>query len=288
MRYVGNVIRPPSEAQSLILQATIGCAHNKCIFCGTYRDEPFRVRDLQELFEDIRMAKRYYGSVKRVFLADGDALILPTEKLAEILGYLRKTFPELQRAGIYARANDILRKSSEELQQLAALGLKILYIGLESGSDTVLSLMEKNCTAEEAAQGCDLAQRSGMKLSTIILLGIGGTKHSQEHALESARLINRINPRYLSVLSLMILPNTPLHSMIEKREFELPGPVALLEEMELFLRNLAVEQCIFRSNHASNYLPLSGTLDKDRDKLLEAVQWAIRNDMVKPEFLRGL
>lgn len=288
MRYVGNVIRPPSEANSLILQATIGCAHNRCIFCGTYRDQPFQLRDLSELFEDIQMAKRYYGSVKRVFLADGDALILPTDRLIKILNYLRKTFPELQRVGIYARANDILRKSGQELQQLAELGLKILYVGIESGSDSVLNFIEKNCTFQEAVKGCTLAQQSGMKLSTIILLGIGGKKYREEHAIESARLINEINPRYLSVLSLMVLPNTPLYRMIKNREFELPDPLSLLEEMRIFLEHLRVDQCIFRSNHASNYLPLAGTLNKDREKLLNAIRWSIRNDLIKPEFLRGL
>lgn len=288
MRYVGNVIRPPSEADSLILQATIGCAHNRCIFCGTYRDQPFRMRDLAELFQDIEMAKKYYGSVRRVFLADGDALILPAKRLAEILRFLHKTFPELQRVGIYARANDILKKTREELEELAALGLKILYVGLESGSDKVLELMKKNCTFEEAVQGCRLAQSCGMKLSTIILLGIGGRRYSEEHARGSARLINEISPRYLSVLSLIILRNTPLHEMVNKGDFELPDPVSSLREMALLLENLHVEQCIFRSNHASNYLPLAGTLNKDREKLLQNLRWAISQEVIKPEFLRGL
>lgn len=288
MRYVGNVIRPPSEADSLILQATIGCTHNKCIFCGTYQGVPFRMRDLNELFEDIVMAKSYYGTVKRVFLADGNALILPTSRLREILLFLKRTFPELQRVGIYSRANEILKKSPEELEELCSLGLKIVYIGLESGSDDVLSFINKKCTREEAIAGCLRAQKAGMKLSTIILLGMGGKKWSDVHAIESASLINAINPRYLSSLSLMVLPVTPIYQMVKSHEFELPGPEELLREMRLFLENLEADQCIFRSNHASNYLPLSGTLKKDKKKLLSLIDEALKEKLFKPEFFRGL
>ncbi|MHC9544439.1 MAG: radical SAM protein [Vulcanimicrobiota bacterium] len=288
MRYVGNVIRPPSEADSLILQATIGCTHNKCIFCGTYQGEPFRMRDLNQLFEDIVMAKSYYGTVKRVFLADGNALILPTSRLREILIFLKRTFPELQRVGIYSRANEILKKSPEELEELCSLGLKIVYIGLESGSDDVLSFINKKCTREEAIAGCLRAQKAGMKLSTIILLGLGGKKWSDVHAVESASLINAINPRYLSSLSLMVLPVTPLYQMLKYNEFELPEPEGLLREMRLFMENLEADQCIFRSNHASNYLPLSGTLKKDKKKLLSLIDEALKEKLFKPEFFRGL
>ncbi len=288
MRYVGNVIRPPSEADSLILQATIGCTHNKCIFCGTYRGEPFRMRDLNELFEDIVLARSYYGKVRRVFLADGNALILPTSRLREILLFLKRTFPELQRVGIYARANEILRKSAEELEELCSLGLKMVYVGLESGSEDVLSFINKKCTREEAIEGCLRAHNAGMKLSTIILLGLGGKKWSDLHAFESARLINAINPRYLSVLSLMLLPVTPLYQMVQRHEFELPGPEGLQREMKLFLENLEVEQCIFRSNHASNYLPLSGTLKKDKERLICLIDDALKEKLFKPEFFRGL
>jgi radical SAM superfamily enzyme YgiQ (UPF0313 family) len=288
MRYVGHVIRPPSEADSLILQATIGCAHNRCAFCGTYRDEPFRIRKEEELFEDIAMAKAFYGSVKRVFLADGDAIVLPTEKLLRILAFLKKTFPELQRVGIYARATDILMKEEAELRELAAQGLKILYVGLESGADEVLRFIDKGYTHDDAVRGCLRAQECGMKLSTIILLGLGGTRFSKDHALESGRLINEIKPRYLSVLTLMILPNAPLREMIEEGTFELPGPPAMLEELELFIESLNVNHCIFRSNHASNYLSLAGTLSKDKPRLLAMLREARRKGTLRPEFFRGL
>jgi len=288
MRYVGHVIRPPSEADSLILQATIGCAHNRCTFCGTYRDQPFRIREEKELFEDIALAQRQFGRVRRVFLADGDAIVIPTERLERLLLRLKEAFPELQRVSIYARATDILLKSRDELKLLSELGLKTLYVGLESGSDEVLKAIEKGYTHEEAVQGCLLAQEAGMKLSTIILLGLGGKLNSKAHAEESARMINEISPRFLSVLTLMILKNTPLHTMIRKKEFELPEPMGMLEELFLFLEKLQVDRCIFRSNHASNYLPLSGTLHKDRERLLEMVNGAIQFGRLKPEFLRGL
>jgi len=288
MRYVGNVIRPPSEADSLILQATIGCTHNKCTFCGTYRNEAFRMRDLNELYEDMALAKSYYGTVKRVFLADGNALVMPTTRLREILVHLKSVFPELQRVGIYARANDILRKSVEDLRELFSLGLKIIYVGLESGSDDVLYFVNKKCSREEAVEGCLRAQKAGMKLSTIILLGLGGKKWSDAHAYESACMLNAIGPRYLSVLSLMVLPVTPLYQMVQSHQFEMPGPEGLLREMKMFIENLEVEQCIFRSNHASNYLPLSGTLKKDKGKLISLIDDALEEKLFKPEFFRGL
>jgi radical SAM superfamily enzyme YgiQ (UPF0313 family) len=288
MRYVGHVIRPPSEADSLILQATIGCAHNRCIFCGTYRDQPFRIKEEKELFEDIALAKKQFARVRRVFLADGNAIVIPAERLQRLLTHLRETFPELQRVSIYARATDILLKSEEELKLLGELGLKTLYVGLESGSDEVLRFIDKGYTHDEAVKGCLLAQQAGMKLSAIILLGLGGKALWREHAEESARIINEISPRYLSVLSLMILKNTPLYPMIKKKEFELPEPLGMLEELALFLEKLTVEQCIFRSNHASNYLPLSGTLSKDRARLVETVKGAMSFGRLKPEFLRGL
>ncbi len=288
MRYVGHVIRPPSEADSLILQATIGCTHNRCTFCGTYRDQPFRIKEEKELFEDIALAKRHFGRVRRVFLADGDAIVISTERLERLLLHLKETFPEMQRVSIYARATDILYKSVEELKLLSDLGLKTLYVGLESGSDEVLGIIDKGYTRIEAVKGCLRAQEAGMKLSAIILLGLGGKTLSKIHAEESARMINEINPRFLSVLTLMILKNTPLYQMIKKKEFELPEPLGMLEELALFLESLQVDYCIFRSNHASNYLPLSGTLNKDRERLLETVQGAIRFGQLKPEFLRGL
>ncbi|MDQ7825620.1 MAG: radical SAM protein [Candidatus Eremiobacteraeota bacterium] len=288
MRYVGHVIRPPSEADSLILQATIGCAHNRCTFCGTYRDEPFRLRDLDELFEDIAMARRCYGEVRRIFLADGDAIVMPSERLLRILVRLKETFPELQRVGIYARATDVLMKSGDELTELYHHGLKILYVGLESGADRVLRFIEKGYTSEEAIEGCLRAQKSGMKLSTIILLGVGGKEWSSEHARESARMINEVKPRYLSVLTLMVLKGTPLAARVEQGEFSLPGPEGMLEEMKLFIDGLTVDHCIFRSNHASNYVALSGTLRKDKQRLMALVEQAHLMGAYRPDFFRAL
>ncbi|MBI2265522.1 MAG: radical SAM protein [Armatimonadetes bacterium] len=288
MRYRGNVIRPPSEAGSYILQVAWGCSHNRCTFCGTYGDLTFQIRPLEEVREDILMAKSYYGDLRRVFLADGNALVLPTERLLGILGCLKEAFPSLQRVGIYARATDILRKSAEELRDLRAAGLGIVYVGLESGSDSVLSLVRKGCTRDEAVAGCIRAKEADLKLSTIILLGIGGKSLSREHSLESARLVNAINPRYLSLLTLMILKNTPLYEKVQQGLFELPDPGGLLEEMKLFIENLDVRQTIFRTNHASNYLSLEGTLGKDRDRILREIDRALQAGFLRPEFIRGL
>lgn len=287
MRYVGNVIRPPAEAESYILQVTFGCAHNKCAFCGTYKDMPFEMRPLGEVKEDILMASHFYGDVRRVFLADGNAFILPTERLLKIMGYLKESFFSLRRVAVYARASDILLKTADELKELKSNGLNVLYVGLETGSDKILSAINKGYTHEEAVVGCLRAQEAGLKLSTIILLGIGGKENSYEHSLESVRMINAINPRYLSVLTLMLLKNTPLYREHRKKIFELPDPLDLLKEMRLFVENLNLSGCIFRTNHASNYVSLEGVLNKDKEKILRNLDEAIEKNSLRPEFLRG-
>ncbi|MBI2251934.1 MAG: radical SAM protein [Armatimonadetes bacterium] len=288
MKYQEYVIRPPSEARSFILQVTLGCSHNQCAFCGTYRDIPFQVKSLKEIHKDILMAKNYYGDLRRVFLADGNALILPTERLLKIIDYLKEVFPSLQRVGIYSRASDILLKTSEELKALKSAGMNIFYVGLESGSDKVLSIMEKGYTHAQAVKGCLKAQESGIKLSTIILLGIGGKDLAFEHALESAQMLNTINPRYLSVLTLTILKNTPLYIKQKMGIFQLPKPKELLEEMKIFLENLNLSGCIFRTNHASNYLSLEGILNKDQERILQELKQALKVGFLRPEFLRSL
>ena len=289
MRYVGNVFRPPSEAGSLLLQVTIGCSHNRCDFCAMYRDKQFRVRPLEHVMEDIETAKDYYGTgVRRVFLCDGDAFVLRPAKLALILDRLAATFPELQRVGIYANARDILSKSEQELAQLHAKRLDILYLGLESGSDRILNDNHKGATAEQMIAAVNKAQAAVIKASVIYLLGLGGMELWKENALASAKAVSQMNPSYLSALTVTVIPGTPLYDRLEAGEFALPDPAGFLKELRLFLENANVKATVFRSNHASNYLALAGRLPRDKARLVREIDDALEHGRLRPEWSRGL
>jgi radical SAM superfamily enzyme YgiQ (UPF0313 family) len=289
MRYVGNIFRPPSEADSLLLQATIGCSHNRCTFCAMYRDKQFRVRRLEEVLEDIAAAREYYGpDVRRVFLCDGNALILPTPHLIKILTTLEQTFPDLQRVGVYANARDIVSKSIPDLREFVAHRLSIFYLGLESGSDAILRQIDKGATAEEMVAGVRHGMSAGMKSSVIFLLGLGGRKYWRENAIDSARAVSQMNPNYLSALTVTVVPGTPLARQLKSGEFELPEPAEFAAELKLFLEQVEVKATVFRSNHASNYVPLEGRLPKDKERMVAELTEAIRNHRFKPEYLRGL
>jgi radical SAM superfamily enzyme YgiQ (UPF0313 family) len=291
MRYEGAVIRPPSEADSYILQLTYGCSHNRCTFCGTYLDKPFRIRPEEEVLEDIALAGRCARGTRRVFLADGNALVLSTGRLMTILDALASAFPGLQRVGAYANARDLLRKPSDELQALCARGLRIVYLGLESGSDEVLRRIEKGATAAEMTAGVQGAQQAGMRVSVIALLGLGGPELSAEHAEATGRVVSRMDPRYLSVLTLMLVPGTPLYESHQQGRFRLMAPEDLLVELRQLVQGLdGLSGCIFRTNHASNYLPLAGTLPKDKQRLLTVLDQAITmgRAVFRPEAWRGL
>lgn len=289
MRYVGNIFRPPSEADSLLLQATIGCSHNRCTFCAMYRDKQFRVRRLEDVIEDIGAAREHHGpGVRRVFLCDGNALILPTPHLLRILTALEQAFPDLQRVGVYANARDLVSKSVEDLQELVRHRLSIFYLGLESGSDAILKQIDKGATAGEMVAGVRHGMSAGMKSSVIYLLGLGGRKHWRENAVESARAVSQMNPNYLSALTVTVVPGTPLGRQLKSGEFELPEPAEFAAELRLFLEQVDVKATVFRSNHASNYVPLAGRLPKDRERLVAELTEAIRHHRFKPEYLRGL
>ncbi|NPV58945.1 MAG: radical SAM protein [Actinobacteria bacterium] len=289
MRYRGVVIRPPSEAGSYILQVTYGCSHNACTFCPTYKGTKFSVRDMEEVREDIAEASRMIPHARRVFLGDGNALCLPAPRLEEILGLLRSSFPRLERVGIYANGADINAKSEEELRDLRRLGLGIIYLGLESGDDEVLRRVRKKDDSERMVEAVLKAKRCGMAVSVIVLLGLGGREGSRRHALETAHAVSRMNPDYLSALTLMVVPGTPLHDEMMKGEFELPGQEELLEEMATLVSACELDGCVFRSNHASNYLALGGVLSRDREGILAAIEEAGRRpNLLRPEFMRGL
>jgi radical SAM superfamily enzyme YgiQ (UPF0313 family) len=289
MRYIGNIFRPPSEADSLLLQATIGCSHNRCSFCAMYRDKQFRVRRLEDVLEDIAAAGKYYGpDVRRVFLCDGNALILPTPHLLKILATLEQTFPDLQRVGAYANVRDLVSKSIAELQELVSHRLSLFYLGLESGSDAILKQIDKGTTADEMVAGVRHGMSAGMKSSVIFLLGLGGRRHWQENAIESAKAVSQMNPNYLSALTVTVVPGTPLARQLKSGEFELPEPAEFAAELKLFLERIDVKATVFRSNHASNYVPLAGRLPKDKERMVAELTEAIRHHRFEPEYLRGL
>ena len=291
MRYHGSVIRPPSEAQSYILQITYGCSHNRCTFCGTYQNKPFAVRPVEEVLEDIELARGLVPAPRRVFLADGDALVLSTEKLAHILDSLAGSFEHLERVGIYANARDLLRKSEQDLALLHKKGLGIVYLGLESGSDAVLRDVQKGVLASEMLQAVRKAKASGLMVSVIGILGIAGPAGSEEHARETGRIVSEMDPQYLGLLTLMLVPGTELYQQWQEGKFELLDPQAMLLELRQVIWHLeGLTQCVFRTNHASNYLPLRGTLPGDKDGLLAAIDGALAlgPSALRPEGWRGL
>jgi radical SAM superfamily enzyme YgiQ (UPF0313 family) len=289
MRYEGNIFRPPSEAYSLIIQATIGCAHNACTFCSMYKDKRFRIRPVEEVLEDIQESSKYERRVDRVFLADGNALAMKTDDLKRILLKIREVFPHCERVGIYSSPKDILRKTEAELMELGELGLGIAYMGLESGSDTVLTSIRKGVTAAEMIMAGKKLMNSGIKLSVTLISGLGGKALWREHAIESARVLNEINPHYLGLLTLLIEPGTEMEQQVSKGEFQLLSPNEVLEETKLLIEGLTVNNCVFRSNHASNYFALAGTLPKDKERLLKEIDYALKGEYdYRDEYFRSL
>lgn len=289
MRYKGKVYRPPSEAYSLIVQVTYGCSHNRCAFCDMYDDKHFSMRPMAEIREDFELARRVYRRVERVFLADGDALMRRTEELVEILGLVYGLFPECQRVTCYASPTSLQVKSEDELRLLRARGLKMVYMGLESGCDAVLTRMQKGHDAAAIVAAGQKARRCGLTLSVTAISGLGSVELWQQHAVDTAKAVSEIKPDYLGLLTLMVEPGTPLESWVKGGSFTLLSPPEVLKETELFLRNVDSEGTVFRANHASNYLTLKGTLNGDRDALLGQIAAALagRRDL-KPEFLRAL
>ena len=280
MRYHSPVFRPPSEAGSLILQVSLGCAHNACTFCGMYKTKQFTVRSWEEIEQDIDSVAQEMRPIRRVFLADGDALALEINLLLKILPKLYKTFPNLERVGIYAGPKDILNKSADDLRLLRQAGVKILYLGLETGSDLLLQAVRKGVSAAQMIEAGRKALDCGFDLSVTVITGMGGQEHWHEHAVETARVASAINPTYLGALTLMVVPGTELHRQIEAGEFKLLTTEQTLLELKVMLANVDLHNCIFRSNHASNYLPLRGTLNRDRDKLVAVLEQADRKSVV--------
>jgi radical SAM superfamily enzyme YgiQ (UPF0313 family) len=277
MIYDEPLYRPPSEAYSLIFQVTIGCSHNKCTFCGMYKSKKFRIRSKSDIFRDMEEMAARYNKVRRIFLADGDALVLKTQDLKDILQKIRELFPYCERVGIYATPGDILRKSPEELKSLKEHGLGIVYLGIESGSDKILKDIDKGADSKDMIKAGRRITDSGIKLSVTLISGLGGKDDWQEHAKESARVINAINPDYLGLLTLLIEPGTRMYDMVKEGTFKLLSTEEVALETQMLIRNLELENCIFRSNHASNYFSLAGTLSHDKGKLLEQLDNVLNN-----------
>lgn len=290
MRYEGNIYRPPSEAYSLIIQVTIGCSHNDCTFCTMFKDKRFRVRDVNEVIEDLHTARRTYAHVEKIFLADGDALCLSTSKLDVILDEINFLFPECKRVAVYATPKDVLRKSDEELVHLKNKGIGILYIGAESGSDEVLRRIKKDATRQEIIDAVCKTENAGIKASVTFISGMGGRELLREHAIETATMINAMNPSYVGLLTLMVDPDAPIYEEIQNGRFQLLSAEEVLGETALMLEKIDVyKPCVFRSNHASNYVSLKGDLPQDKERLLDKLRLALtQSGMIKDERFRAL
>lgn len=291
MRYHGTVIRPPSEAHSYILQVTYGCSHTCCTFCGTYLDKPFQPRPIDDVLEDIQTASRVMPKTRRVFLADGDALVLNTRRLTQILTALNSAFPHLERVATYANAGNLLRKSETDLETLVQQGLRIVYLGLESGDDEILARIQKGASASEMVSAVQKAKWTGLLVSIIGILGIGGPEHSNRHAELTGQVVSQMDPDYFSMLTLMLVPGTKLHQQWQSGEFQLMKPEQMLVELRHVIEHTAdLSECVFRTNHASNYLPLKGTLPQDKERLLQTLDAALSmgKDTLRPESWRGL
>lgn len=291
IQYQGSVYRPPSEADSLILQATLGCSWNRCTFCGMYRDKKFRVRKLEELQKEIAWYDSQFGSPRKVFLADGDALMAKASYLEDLLVELKQTWPELRRVSCYASPQSLDVRTVEEMARLQELGLVQYYLGIESGDDQVLEDLDKGVDGEEMARFANKAHEAGVRLSTMILLGAGGRARSREHALASAKVVNAIQPRFVSTLVMTPVENTPLFEADERGEVEHLSPIELAAELRTFLDALDLRATVFRSNHASNYLALAGTLPKDQAALVAGLDEILADPEhapFRPDWLRAL
>ncbi len=290
MRYEGKLYRPPSEARSFILQATIGCSWNKCTYCDMYREKTFRLRDLDAVLEDIAEAGVVLGErTQKVFVADGDALVMGMDRWVPILKALRTAFPPLRQVSCYAMATNVLGKTPAELLRLRELGLTLLYIGPETGDPKTFKRIAKGQGFDEHVKAARMTRVAGMRQSVIFLLGAAGVVRSDEHARASAELATEMDPEFLAALTLTVVPETPLAKLHSSGRFELPNVQGLLAELRTFVAHAAPSRAMFRTNHASNYLPIGGHLPQDRDAILVVIDRALAGDMaLRPEHRRGL
>ncbi len=292
IKYEEPIYRPPSEARSLILQATIGCSTNTCAFCVAYQGKSFRARKKEALFKDIEWARTHMKGVRRVFLADGDALVLSTRRLLEILTQLYERLDSLERVTVYGSPKNLEKKTVDELRQLRKAGLTMIYYGIESGDDDILLRIQKQATSEEIVRQGTKPQAAGIDLSATVILGLGGPHLSERHAKATAAVINAVAPRYTSALTLMLAPRKPrFEDVIKDPKWRILSPEEALVESRILLEGIEADGITFRSNHASNYLALAGELQRDKARMLQEIEEVLGNPgsaRIRPEFLRGL
>ena len=289
MHYEGNIIRPPSEANSILLQVTVGCSRNKCTFCGTYKGERFRIKPDSIIIEDIAFAAKYCKRQRRVFICDGDALIIPQKRLLNILLEIEKQLPWVTRVGVYANAKSLKMKTLDELKTLKAHGLGIVYMGLETGDDVTLKKINKGATSEQMIYMGKKAKAAGIKLSITVILGIAGKMRSRIHAKETGRVLSAIDPEYVGALSLMLIPGTPLYQDYVSGEFSLLEPNEMLNELKTLIAATELSKGLFHANHASNYLPIKARLPKEKEATIKLIEKALAGKVaLKPEYLRAL
>ena len=290
MRYIGDIYRPPSEAYSLLVQVTIGCSHNKCTFCNMYKAKQFKVRKPEEVLEDLAWARSHYNRVERIFLCDGDALCLANHKLLVILDYIKEHFPECERVTTYGRATDVIRKTDEELRELKEHGLEMVYIGAESGSQKILDKVNKGETREELFEGVQRLEKAGIKTSVTFISGLAGPDDWEEHAIETGKMIAEMNASYVSLLTLMLQPPAPLLDDYREGKFKLLTAEEVLAETCLMLQYARPSKpCVFRSNHASNYVSLRGNLPMDNESMIASLKRCMENrGLLKDERFRML
>jgi len=289
MDYQGMIIRPPSEAHSILLQVTLGCSHGKCHFCGAYQGKRFGIKDQQTILTDIKYAAANFQDQRRLFLCDGDALVIPQKRLLDILVQIREHLPWITRVGTYASAKALRMKTDEELRELREAGIGIVYMGLESGDDTILSAMNKNGDSASIISEGRRAKRAGFKLNVTVINGLGGVDGSMEHARETARALTEMDPDQIGALSLMLVPGTPLHDQAERGDFELPDAHGMLTEIREMLAGLTLTRGLFLADHASNYLPLRVKLPSGKERALAELDAALAGDRkLRPEDVRRL
>ncbi|MCK5268333.1 MAG: radical SAM protein [Spirochaetes bacterium] len=291
INYEGTVIRPPSEAGSFIFQITLGCSDNECTFCPAYKDKTFRIKDIDTIRKEMRSVSENYPEIRKIFLADGDAVIIPQNKLIEILITAMKFFPKLSRIGIYGSAKSLENKTIDELIELKKHKLGIIYLGIETGDPEVYTSIKKYGTPKHNKRECLKVKESRIKLNTTIILGLGGKKLSNNHAVNTAKLLNDIKPDQIAALTLMIVEGTPIHGLQQSGEFELPDELDMIYELKTIIENMEDFKCQFFSNHASNYFPIQARFPKDKESVLLELDKVIKThdrSVLRPEFLRGL
>ncbi|MFO7570758.1 MAG: radical SAM protein [Smithellaceae bacterium] len=290
MDYEGLIIRPPSEAYSLLLQVTVGCSHNKCTFCGTYRQKKFKIKPIERIEKDLQEAGSY-GPIDKLFLCDGDALIIPQLRLEDMLKMIQRYLPTLERIGSYANTKSLLRKSVDDLKRLRELGLKIIYLGVETGNAALLKKIEKGATREQMVEAAGRVKEAGIELSCTVILGMGGIENSIEHAMDTATLLTAMDPDYVGALTLMLVPETPLYEDYAAGRFVLPDKIGFIRELYLMVANADFTDCYFTSNHASNYVPIRARLPRQKEKVMKMLGAIIENkdeSVMRPEYMRGL